>query len=156
VIRIVPFKFLLEFLTLVPLVHGQDANSLRSVKRIFIDELGNKLGLHEVRKDLETELRRSDIFALADSADHADATLSGHGDTWLKGYYSLNPRAGTSPSNGQPIYGGYVSVELKDRAGITLWSYLATPHSGSKNIAHDLSKDVIKHLVTSYSEGGKH
>jgi len=131
---------------------GQEANSLRSVKRIFIDGLGDKPGLQEVKKDLATELRRSEIFAVADSADQADATLSGNGNTWLKGYYSLNPRAGTSPTNGQPVYGGYVSVELKDRAGATLWSYLATPHSGSKNIAHDLAKNVAAHLIASYAE----
>jgi hypothetical protein len=135
---------------------GQEANSLRSVKRIFIEGLGEKPELREMRRDLGTELRRSEIFSLADSADQADATLAGRGDTWLKGYYSLNPRAGTSPANGQPVYGGYVSVELKDRKGVTLWSYLATPHSGSKNIAHDLSKDVVKHLLASYSEEGRH
>jgi hypothetical protein len=135
---------------------GQQGNSLRSVKRIFIDGLGDKPELREVKKDLASELRRSEIFGVADSADQADATLTGRGNTWLKGYYSLNPRAGTSPANGQPVYGGYISVELKDRAGVTLWSYLATPHAGSRNIAHDLSKDVIKHLVSSYSEQGKH
>lgn len=109
-----------------------------------------------MKKDLAAELRKTDIFDVADSAEQADGILTGHGDTWLKGYYSLNPRAGPSPANGQPVYGGYVSVELKDRAGATLWSYLATPHSGSKNIAHDLSKDVVKHLVNSYSEQGRH
>jgi len=129
---------------------------LRSVKRIFIEGLGEKPELREVKKDLAAELRRSEIFGLADSADQADATLTARGNTWLKGYYSLNPRAGTSPANGQPVYGGYVSVELKDRAGVTLWSYLATPHGGSTNIAHDLSKDVVKHLVSSYSEQGRH
>lgn len=145
------------FLILVAwLACGQEANPLRSIKRIFIEGLGDKPELREVKKDLETELRRSNIFSVADSADKADATLTGHGDTWLKGYYSLNPRAGTSPANGQPLYGGYVSVELKDRAGGTLWSYLATPHAASTNIAHDLSKNVIKHLVSSYSGNGKH
>ena len=134
-------------LAITPLL-GQDANSLQSVKRIFIDGLGNKPQLSEVKRDLASELRKSKIFEVVDSAGQADATLTGHGDTWLKGYYSLNPRSGTSPSNGEPMYGGYVSVELKNRAGVTLWSYLATPHTGSKNIAHDLSKDVVKHLVS--------
>jgi hypothetical protein len=138
------------------MIRGQEGNSLRSVKRIFIEGLGDKPELREVKKDLAALLRKSEIFGIADSSDQADATLTGRGDTWLKGYYSLNPRAGTSPANGQPVYGGYVSVELKDRAGVTLWSYLATPHTGSKNIAHDLSKDVVKHLVTSYSEQGRH
>lgn len=129
---------------------------MRSVKRIFVDGLADKPQLREIKKDLATELRRSDIFTLAESAEQADATLTGRGDTWLKGYYSLNPRAGTSPANGQPVYGGYISVELKDRAGVTLWSYLATPHASSANIAHDLSKDVVKHLLSSYSASGTH
>ncbi len=134
---------------------GQGPDSLRSVKRIYIDALGNKPGLGEVKKDLAMELRRTGIFVVADAPDKADATLTGRGDIWLKGYYSLNPRSGTSPANGQPIYGGYVSVELKDRAGVTLWSYLATPHTGSRNIAHDLSKDVVKHFLTAYGDQGK-
>ena len=135
---------------------GQPASSLQSVKRVFLDGLGDKPELRAVKKDLATELRKTEIFAVADSAEAADATLTGRGDTWLKGYYSLNPRAGTSPANGQPVYGGYVSVELKDRAGVTLWSYLATPHASSKDIAHDLSKDVIKHLLAAYWDQGKH
>jgi phosphate transport system substrate-binding protein len=148
-------RWLLWFILIAPLAQGQDS-SLRSVKRIFVDGLGDKSDLRDVKRDLVKELKGSDLFAVADSAQDADATLSGHGDTWLKGYYSLNPRAGTSPANGQPVYGGYVSVELKDRAGMTLWSYLATPRAGSKNIAHDLSKDVMKHLLSSYSGQGKH
>jgi hypothetical protein len=138
------------------LAYGQDANPLRRVKRIFVEGLGDKPELREIQKDLATELRRSEAFDLADSADQADATLTGRGATWLKGYYSLNPRAGTSPGNGQAVYGGYVSVELKDRAGVTLWSYLATPHSSSRNIAKDLSKDVVKHLVASYMDERRH
>ena len=124
---------------------GQD--SIQSVNRIYVDGLGDKPQIREVEKDIVNELRRSEIFGVADSPEHADATLRGRGETWLKGYYSLNPRAGTSPANGQPVYGGYLSVELKDRAGVTLWSYLAAPHAASKNIAHDLSRDVVNHLI---------
>jgi hypothetical protein len=154
--RCARFTLLLWFVVFAPVVRGQEGNALRSVKRIFIEGLGDKPELREVKKDLATLLRKSEIFGVTDSSDQADATLTGRGDTWLKGYYSLNPRAGTSPSNGQPVYGGYVSVELKNQAGVTLWSYLATPHAGSKDIAHDLSKDVVKHLVNSYSGEGKH
>jgi hypothetical protein len=143
-------------IALAVVMFGQEPDSLRSVKRIYIDGLGDKPGLREVKKDLSTALRRTDIFAVADSPSDADATLSGRGDVWLKGYYSLNPRSGTSPANGQPIYGGYVSVELKDRTGATLWSYLATLRTGSKNIGHDLSKDVVKHLLTAYGGTGRH
>jgi hypothetical protein len=125
-------------------------------KHIFVADLGDKPALQEVRSRLIAELRKSKVFMVADSEAGADAILSGHGDLWLKGYYSLNPRAGTSPANGQPIYGGYISVELKDRSGDTLWSYLATPHYGSQNMARDLAKDVVKHLLESPVARGGH
>jgi hypothetical protein len=147
--------FALCLLVFVPRAHGQAGGSLQAVKRIFVDGFGDKPDLREVKADLIRELKKSKLFEVAASAQRADATLNGHGDTWLKGYYSLNPRSGTSIANGQPVYGGYVSVELKDRAGTTLWSYLATPHGSSRNIARDLSKDVFKHLVSSYSEPGR-
>ena len=142
-------------LAIAPLL-GQETASLQSVKRIYIDGLGDKPQMSEIKKDLAADLRHSGAFDVADSAAHADATLTGHGDTWLKGYYSLNPRAGTAPSSGEAVYGGYLSVEIKDKAGMTLWSYLATPHGSSRNIARDLSKDVVKHLVTADSLHGKH
>lgn len=112
-------------------------------------DLGDKPAFEEVRSLLIAELRKSKVFTMARSEGDAGAVLSGHGDLWIKGYYSLNPRAGTAPANGQPIYGGYISVELKDRSGDTLWSYLATPHYGSQNMARDLAKDVVKHLLES-------
>lgn len=92
------------------------------------------------------ELRKVKAFDLVDSAADADATLSGSGEIWLKGFLSLNPRAGTLPENGQPVYDGYVSVELKDRNGETLWSYLATARAASKQPARELSKEVVRHL----------
>lgn len=154
--RCAPSTVLLCFLVFAPLVRGQESGSLRSVKRIFVDGLGDKPQFSDVRKEIIKELKISEVFEVAGSAQEADAILTGHGDTWLKGYYSLNPRAGTSIANGQPIYGGYISVELKDRAGATLWSYLATPRASSRDIAHDLSKDVVKHLISSYSGRGRH
>ncbi|HUA18092.1 MAG TPA: hypothetical protein VMB25_05060 [Bryobacteraceae bacterium] len=120
-----------------------------TAKRIFVADLGDKPAMQEVRNFLAADLRKSKVFTLAGSQADADAVLSGHGDLWVKGYYSLNPRAGTAPANGEPIYGGYISVELKDRSGDTLWSYLATPHYGSHNMARDLAKDVVKHLLES-------
>jgi len=72
--------------------------------------------------------------------------LGGGGEIWVKGYRSLNPRSGRSPSNGTPVYAGYLSVELRDRNGETIWSYLATP-GPSTDVAKDLSKRIAKHVA---------
>jgi hypothetical protein len=139
VTRILPFL----------LVAALCAQSAGPVRRIYV----NGLSPDDVRKDLIAALRKSKLFDVVATADQADAVLSGGGKIWRKGFYSLNPRAGTSPSNGQPVYGGFLSVELKDRHGETLWSYLATPRSGSTDAAGDLSRDVVKHLAGSLSKG---
>ena len=81
------------------------------------------------------------------SSKDADLILSGDTELFVRQYYNLYVRAGTSPSNGRPIYGGYVSVELKSPSGETLWSYLATARAGSKDAPHHLSEDIVKHLL---------
>jgi hypothetical protein len=135
------------------LAHSQTANPLHEVNRIYVDGFGAKTGANDLKRDLAAELRKLKAIQVVNSAAQADATLSGDGEIYLKGYYSLNPRAGVSPSNGEPIYGGSLSVELKDRNGETLWSYLATPRSGVRDAARELSKDVVKHLAVKLPNG---
>jgi ABC-type phosphate transport system substrate-binding protein len=53
------------------------------------------------------------------------------------------------------VYGGFVSVELKDATGETLWSYLATQSTGSENISKDLSKQIVKHLSEALASVGR-
>ncbi|MBV9940462.1 MAG: hypothetical protein JO150_18320 [Acidobacteriaceae bacterium] len=77
----------------------------------------------------------------------ADAVLSGDGEIWIKGYRSLNPRSGRLPSDGTPVYTGFLSVELRNVRGDTLWSYLVTPSAGSADVSKDLSKKIAKHLA---------
>src|SRR5262249_20102003 len=116
---------------------GQQSAPLSSVKRIYVEAFANKDGAEQLRADVIAQLRRSNI-AIAHERSGADAILEGSGETWVKGYRSLNPRSGRSPSNGTPVYGGFLSVELKDSNGETLWSYLATPAGGSEDISKDL------------------
>jgi hypothetical protein len=134
---------------------GQEANPLGKIKRIYVDSFGSTGGMNDFKKVMSARLRKSHEWEVVDTPDKADATLEGRGEIWIRGYYSLNPRAGTSPANGQPVYGGYVSVELKDTRGETLWSYLATLHSDSTNACRDLSGQVVKHLNADSSKAGK-
>ncbi len=111
--------------------------------------------MNDLKKTITSQLRKSHQWEVVDSPGNADATLEGKGEIWIRGYYSLNPRAGTSPANGKPVYGGYASVELKDTSGGTIWSYLATLHSNSTNIYRDLAGQVVKHLNADFLKAGK-
>ena len=117
------------------------------IHRIFVGDLGNKPQASEVRKQLISQLKKLKAFNVVFSSKDADLVLSGDAELFVREYYNLYVRAGTSPSNGRPIYGGYVSVELKSSSGETLWSYLATARTGSKDAPHHLSEDIVKHLM---------
>lgn len=55
-------------------------------------------------------------------------------------------------NNGIPIYGGYLSFELRNKTGATLWSYLVTPGISSEDVSRDLAKRIVRHLNEGQSE----
>jgi hypothetical protein len=128
----------------------QTVEQVGAVKHLYVEPFTVKNGSSELRSYMVAELRHMGFVAIVPERSAADAVLSGNGEIWIKGYRSLNPRSGRSPSNGTPVYTGFLSVEVKDLKGETLWSYLVTPGSGSENISKDLSKRIAKHLADAY------
>jgi phosphate ABC transporter phosphate-binding protein len=112
----------------------------------FTTPSSTKAAPEQLRDHVISEIRKSNAFSLVPSESSADLILGGGGEIWVKGYRSLNPRSGTSPVNGTPVYGGYLSVELRDSRGETLWSDLVTPDPASTNIARDISRIIARHI----------
>jgi hypothetical protein len=131
----------------MPAFSEKAENRLAGIKRIYVEAFPPKAGSGKLREDLIAELRRTGSLSVVASESDADAIVASDGETWIKGYQSLNPRSGRLPSNGEPVYAGYLSVELKDTKGDTLWSYLVTLGPASENISKDLSKQIVKHLT---------
>jgi len=130
-----------------PVFSEQADPKLSGVKRIFVELFPAKTGSDKMRQDLIAQLRKLGSPSIVASESDADAILTGDGETWIKGYRSLNPRSGRWPSDGEPVYAGFLSVELRDAKGETLWSYLVTLGPTSENISRDLSKQLVKHLT---------
>jgi hypothetical protein len=116
------------------------------VHSIFIGEITGMPEAGAIRQALTDELRRHGKPVLAGGPDTADGTLTGTGQLWVKGYYSLNPRERSLGEDAHRVYGGYLSVELRDRKGEVLWSYLVTPRRGYDSVSHDLAGQVFKRL----------
>jgi len=137
----------LLLLVLVAALAGraQTAGSAAEVRRVFVIFPQGKPALAPVERELRKELARSGI-TLAASREQCEAVLIATGDVYIRGYISLNPRAGSSPLHGEPVRSGFLSVELKGRGNETLWSYLATPRT-SPQIERALSKQVTKELL---------
>jgi hypothetical protein len=114
------------------------------IRRLYVEPFTTRTGSEKLRDDLIAELHKLSSFSIVSSETAADAILSGGGEIWVKGYRSLNPRSGRLPSDGTPLYAGYLSVELKDPKGETLWSYLVTPGSEATDVSKDISRRIAK------------
>jgi phosphate transport system substrate-binding protein len=117
------------------------------IRRLYVEPFTTKAGAETLRVEVIAELRKLRSISLVSSESNADAILGGGGEIWIKCYRSLNPRSGRLPENGEPVYAGYLSVELRNPKGDTLWSYLATPGTASGDVSKDLAKRIAKHVA---------
>jgi phosphate transport system substrate-binding protein len=141
-------RFLCLFAIAVAAFGWQNSAKPGAGRQLYVEPFTTREGSETLRDDVIAELRKLGLVSLAASAQAADVVLGGGGEIWIRGYQSLNPRSGPSPSNGTPVYGGYLSVELRDSKGETLWSYLVTPSaSGGSDVPKNLSKQIAKHVT---------
>jgi len=144
---VIPLATVFLVLGSVALVPGQAVPAPVRVERVFVGSFGDNDQSRQMRQALVDELRRHGKLKLVDSPESADAVLTGSGEVWIKGYYSLNPRARSLNHDAHPIFGGYLSVELKGKGNTVLWSYLATPHRyGPDAISRNLAEQISKKL----------
>src|SRR5271166_1258928 len=122
-------------------------------RRLYVEAFATKADAEKLREDVTAELRKLNSVSLVPGESSADLTLGGGGEIWVRGYRSFNPRSHMKlPTNGIPIYSGYLSVELKNKNGVTVWSYLATPGTASEDISKDLSKQIAKHIAEALNQ----
>ena len=124
------------------------------IKRLYVEPFTTKSGTEKIRDDVLSELGKLKTISLVPAASGADVTLGGGGEIWVRGYRSFSPRSHMKlPTNGTPVYGGYLAVELRNQAGETLWSSLVTPGTGSDDISKDLSKRIAKNVAQVVERG---
>jgi len=128
------------------LASAQPAAISSRVQRVFVGEIRGFSEAGAIRQALMEDLRKHGKPALAAGPESADATLTGSGELWVKGYYSLNPRERSVGADAHRIYGGYLSVELRDRKGEVVWSYLVTPRRSYDSVNRELAAQVVKKL----------
>jgi phosphate ABC transporter phosphate-binding protein len=125
----------------------------QATRRIYVEPFVTQAGSEKFREDVIAELRKVSSVSLAADESSADAILGGGGEVWINGYSSHNPRLYKVPPNGTAVYAGFLSVELRDRNGETLWSYLATPPEASGDVSRELSTVIVKKLVEALTQG---
>jgi phosphate transport system substrate-binding protein len=142
------FRFIVCALMLAAPAFTQTENGV--ARKLYVEPLVTKAGSEKLHEDLIAELRKLASVSLVPDESSADVILGGGGEIWVKGYQSLNPRSGRMPSNGKPLYAGYLSVELRDPKGDTLWSDLVTPGAGSPDVSKELAKRIAGHVAHAF------
>lgn len=123
-------------------------------ERLYVEPFITKTGAEDFQKGVTTELRKLGSVTLAPNESKADLILGGGGEVWVRGYRPFSPRSEMRlPTNGTPVYSGYLAVELKNKDGVTLWSDLVTPGLSSGDVAKDLSRLIAKHVAYALEMG---
>jgi len=143
-LRIAYLLGVIAVLVLPKTLRAQTAENLAAVKRVAVDWSQTDRGAAAIRDRVVQKLKASAKLEFVPSAAQADGLLHGSVRIWVSEYVSTSTR---SKATEQPIYRGFASVELTGKDGRTLWSYLATPRSGWKNITDDLADQLAQALL---------
>jgi hypothetical protein len=123
---------------------GQTAESLPQVKKVFVDTFGTEQGASDLRDATIKALRKNSDIQIVASAKEADAILTGNGKIWVSGSMRVGPHGGLS----EPVYDGYLQIELKGKGDKTLFSQRATPSKFPWNgIVWDLASHLVKNML---------
>ncbi len=115
------------------------------MRSIAVDSLGTGEGARALRQRIVERLSKHPGLRMAASDAQADLTLRGNSSIWPTGSYSISAH---SNSYRVTNYEGYLSVELQDKAGQTLWSYLVTPSRfRTHSITDDLADQAASRLL---------
>jgi hypothetical protein len=124
--------------------HGQTAESLSQVRKVYVGSLGTEEGATELRDAIIKALRRSSEVQIVETAEQADAVIVGSGKIWVTG----SMRVGIRGSLSQKTYDGYLQAELVGKNDKTLWLYRVTPSNFQWNgIAWDLASHLVNNLM---------
>jgi phosphate ABC transporter phosphate-binding protein len=126
---------------------AQTAETLSQVKKVYVEPFGTENGAAKLRDRMIKQLRKNRRLEVVTVPNEADAVIKGSGSIWVTGYISNDPRV---PSNArQPIFHGFLSVEVVGKNNEPLWSYLVTP---SKFGTGAITQELADHLVTKLTE----
>jgi phosphate ABC transporter phosphate-binding protein len=120
--------------------------SLSRVKTLYVESFSGGGEAAHLRSSLVRRLTKDGRFNLVQSAKGADAVVNGTGQIWVKGFITINPR---NPSTDrEPVYGGYLSLEVVGADGQPLWSWLVSPGRLTwSNIVDELAGRAADKLI---------
>jgi phosphate transport system substrate-binding protein len=133
--------------------HGQSAERLSQVRKLYLDSFGNSQAAIEARENLLRRLRGSHEIRIVPDANEADAVMKGTVRIWTVGHVVLSPR---SQNPRESVIEGFLSVEVVGKNNQTLWSYLVMPSKFAwGGVSNDLARQLAAKLLVALKESGQ-
>jgi phosphate ABC transporter phosphate-binding protein len=130
---------------------AQTAEPLNPAHTIEVASLGDGSGAEALRQSIVGRLAKSRSLKVVDKPSAADLILRGSSSIWPTGIISLSLH---SKSASETIYQGYLSVELVNKSGQIVWSYLVTPSRfRAASITDDLADQMVARLLDAIHGG---
>ena len=130
---------------------AQQADRLTAARTIQVASLGSGRSSDGLRQRIVDRLTKSGRLKVADNSSTPDLILRGSSSIWPTGTISFSPH---SKSVSETIYQGYLSVDLVDKSGQIVWSYLVTPSRfRTASITDDLADQLVFRLLDAIREG---
>jgi phosphate transport system substrate-binding protein len=150
--QISPFVSLLLFLlSSWILAHGQRAERLSQVRKLYLDSFGDTKAATAAHDDLLRRLRSGHSIQIVSNRNDADAVITGTARIWTIGHIVLSPR---SQNPRESVIEGFLSIEVVGKNNQTLWSYLVTPSRFPwSNVSDDLARQLASKLLAAIKEG---
>lgn len=158
--KVLALKFLLLPLLIlagaaasVPAQQQQQKTEWSRINKIYIGDLGRQENADLVREKIRVRLMKSNRFTVVDSADEADAVLTGVAGVSesVAGTVQTNPATGQISGSAGTVYQGAGVLRLIDaKAKRTIWIYeykpgFARPGSSvSSRVAEKTVKQLLK------------
>ena len=122
------------------------SSTFSQIKNLYVEPFTGGSQAAALRDSFIHRLKKSGKYRIVDSPQEADAIVTGSGQIWVRGHFTVNSRAPSA--NRQTVYGGYLSAEILSKDHEPLWSYLVTPSKFSwLSIHDDLASNLVKQLL---------
>ena len=135
---------------IVPALINKPVQRLADIKKIFVAPLGTDDGAELIRQKIINRLIKSENFSIVESADDADATLTGAAGISTSVSFNRYGRGGTH-------FSAYIVVRLIGKTKQVLWMEETRPRlfgalSASSNVAGRVITDLTKAITVDKAE----
>jgi hypothetical protein len=133
----------------------EGAPRLQDVRRIYVDSFGTGDGADVIRSKIITRLVKAGRFDVVQSADQADAVLTGASQVSKTAHYSANANGQYANASGGTRYHATAGVQLVSKDQKILWADDTSNGAFSRSASSSLADRIVKDLVKAISKEAK-